>query len=186
MHRLRLVAQGLAFGLVAVMLGLLVWKVVENEGETIAQAVARGEQPVAPDFTLRALDDDEDVSLSSLRGKPVVVNFWASWCAPCKDEAPFLEQMWERYRERGLVVVGVDTNDFRRDARRFVKRYGLSFPIAYDGPGKARDAYGVSGFPETYVVDREGRVVDALVGGINTDEDRARLERAVQGVLSAS
>jgi cytochrome c biogenesis protein CcmG/thiol:disulfide interchange protein DsbE len=184
LHRLRLVGQGLAIGLVAVLLGLLVWKVVENEGETVAQAVARGEQPPAPDFTLPPLDGNADVSLSSLRGRPVVVNFWASWCDPCKDEAPFLQQMWERYRERGLVVIGVDTNDFRRDARRFVGRYGLTFPIAYDGPGKARDAYGVTGFPETYVVDPEGRVIDALVGGINTDEDRSRLERAVQSVLS--
>src|SRR5262249_19576895 len=89
-----------------------------------------------------------------LRGKAVVVNFWASWCIPCKEEAPYLEQLSRSNRSKGVVVVGVDAKDFRADAQRFARRYDLSYPLVYDGPGNTLSGYGVTGFPETFVVDR--------------------------------
>ena len=177
-------AQGAAVGLVVLLFGLLVWKLVSDEGGALAAAVARGEKPMAPGFTLSRLDEEGDLTLSSLRGKAVVLNFWASWCIPCKEEAPFLDQVWRGYRDRGLVVVGVDANDFRSDARSFMRRYGLTFPVVYDGPGKTLGRYGVTGFPETFVLDRQGRVVDAFIGAINSDEDRARLRAAIERVLA--
>jgi len=184
-HRGRLVAQGVAVGLVALLFLLLVWSLVMEEGGDLAKAAARGERPEAPDFTLERLDREGELTLSSLRGKAVVLNVWASWCLPCKEEAPFLEQVWRANRSRGLVMVGLDAKDFRKDARRFVRRFDLTFPIVYDGPGDvATDRYGVTGFPETFVVDREGRVVDVFVGAINSDEDRARLRAAVNRALA--
>jgi len=182
-RRALLVAQGVAVGLVVVLFGLLVWKLVDDEGGALAASVARGETPDAPDFTLERLDREGELTLSSLEGKAVVLNFWASWCLPCKEEAPFLERVWRENRDRGLVVVGVDAKDLRSDARAFMRRFGLTYPIVYDGPGPTTKRYGVTGFPETFVIDRDGRVVDVLIGGINSDEDRARLRAAVRRAL---
>jgi cytochrome c biogenesis protein CcmG/thiol:disulfide interchange protein DsbE len=182
-HRAKLVGQGVAIGLVALLFILLVWTLVTEEGGDLAAAAARGERPAAPDFTLERLDEEGELTLSSLRGKAVVLNVWASWCIPCKEEAPFLEQVWRESRDDGLVVVGLDAKDFRADARRFAKRFDLTFPLVYDGPGDTLSGYGVTGFPETFVLDREGRVVEAFVGGVTSDEDRARLREAVGRAL---
>ncbi len=182
-HRAKLVAQGSAIGLVALLFILLVWALATDEGGDLAAKAARGERPPAPDFTYERLEEDGELTLSSLQGKAVVLNMWASWCHPCKEEAPILEEVWQRNRDRGLVVVGVDTKDFRRDGRRFVERFDLTFPIVFDGEGDTFDAYGLTGLPETFVVDREGRLVDAIVGGVDTDEDRARLDEAIDRAL---
>jgi len=184
-RRLLLVAQGAAVGLVLMLFVLLLWKLVDDNGGALAAAVERGEQPSAPTFALERLDEDGSLDLAGLRGKPVVLNFWASWCDPCKEEAPYLEQVWRANRHRGLTVVGLDAKDFRRDARAFMRRFELTFPIVYDGPGKTLAGYGVTGFPETFVIDREGRVVEAFVGAVNSDEDRARLRAAIASALDS-
>jgi cytochrome c biogenesis protein CcmG/thiol:disulfide interchange protein DsbE len=184
-RRAKLVAQGVAVGLVVLLFVLLAWTLLTNEGGDLAAAAARGERPAAPDFTLERLDQQGDLTLSSLRGKAVVLNVWASWCIPCKDEAPFLEQVWQQKRKRDVVVVGLDAKDFRADARRFMKRFGLTFPIVYDGPGDSLGGYGVTGFPETFVIDREGKVVQAFAGAINAKEDRVRLRAAIEQALSS-
>jgi cytochrome c biogenesis protein CcmG/thiol:disulfide interchange protein DsbE len=183
-QRARLVAQGVAVGLVALLFLLLVWSLVTEEGGDLAEAAARGERPEAPDFTLERLDREGDLTLSSLRGKAVVLNVWASWCLPCKEEAPFLEQIWRENRSRGLVVVGLDAKDFRKDARRFARRFDITYPIVYDGPGDVVARYGVTGFPETFVLDRHGQIVEAFAGSVNADEDRARLRAAVDRALA--
>ncbi|MCS7007333.1 MAG: TlpA disulfide reductase family protein [Thermoleophilia bacterium] len=182
-RRAKLVGQGVAVGLVVLLLALFAWSLATEEGGTLAAAAARGERPPAPDLTLERLDGGGELALSSLRGKAVVLNIWASWCIPCKEEAPYLERVWRRHRARGLVVVGLDAKDFRRDARAFVERFGLTFPIVYDGPGDTLGRLGVTGFPETFVIDREGRVVDVIVGAITSDDDRARLARAIEEAL---
>lgn len=176
-RRLRLVSQGIALGLVVLLFALLVWSLVIDDGD----ALAKGSD--APDFTLERLDEEGELTLSSLRGKAVVLNFWASWCIPCKEEAPVLEALWRENRERGLVVVGLDAKDFRRDALDFAERFELTFPLVFDGPGDTVSPYGVTGFPETFVIDREGKVVDVLVGAVDGEEERARLERAVDEAL---
>jgi cytochrome c biogenesis protein CcmG/thiol:disulfide interchange protein DsbE len=172
-------------GLVVLLFALLLWKLVQDDGGQLGQAVARGETPAAPEFTLERLDQEGELALSSLQGKAVVLNFWASWCIPCKEEAPFLEEVWQDGRKEGLVVVGLDAKDFRRDARDFVRRYDLTFPIVYDGPGSTLSKWGVTGFPETFVIDRQGRVVETFVGAVNSDEDRARLRAATGRALDS-
>jgi cytochrome c biogenesis protein CcmG/thiol:disulfide interchange protein DsbE len=182
-RRALLVGQGLAVGLVVLLFALLVWKLVSNEGGDLVRAVDRGERPTAPDFTLERLDEGGRLTLSSLRGKGVAVNFWASWCGPCKEEAPILERVWTKNRAKGFVVLGVDGKDFERDARRFMRRYDVTYPVVFDGPGKTLDAWGVTGFPETFVLDREGRVIEAFVGAVTSEDEQTRLRRAVERAL---
>ena len=184
-RRAKLVAQGVAVGLVALLFILLAWTLLTEEGGDLAAAANRGERPQAPDFTFERLDREGQLTLSSLQGKAVVLNIWASWCIPCKEEAPFLEEVWQQNRDRNLVVIGVDAKDFRRDARRFMRRFSLTFPVVYDGPGDIWKSYGVTGLPETFVLDREGNVIEAFVGAVNSDQDRARLRLAIDRALGS-
>jgi cytochrome c biogenesis protein CcmG, thiol:disulfide interchange protein DsbE len=182
--RARLVAQGVAVGLIALLFILLAWSLLHDEGGDLGKRANRGDRPAAPDFTLDRLDQAGKLQLSSLRGKAVVLNVWASWCGPCKEEAPYLEEVWQKNRDRGLVVVGLDAKDFRADARRFARRYELTFPLVYDGPGDVIGRFGVTGFPETFVIDRDGRVVEFFAGAVNGEDERSRLESAIEDALT--
>jgi cytochrome c biogenesis protein CcmG/thiol:disulfide interchange protein DsbE len=174
-RRLRTLAQIVALAGVAGLLALLVWKL---EHQQHAPAVGA----VAPAFTLRRLEGTGRVSLASYRGKPVVLNFWASWCEPCKAEARVLETDWTSYRSRGVVFLGVDYHDLASDARRFVSAHALTFPMLEDGSGRVTGTYGISQVPETYVLNRQGRVVAHLAGPITdpsfAGEFRAALAKA--------
>jgi cytochrome c biogenesis protein CcmG/thiol:disulfide interchange protein DsbE len=176
----RLVAQALAVAGVAALLALLVWKIARQESGA-APRVDKGELVDAPEFTLRRLEGNGELSLRSLRGKVVVLNFWQSTCAPCESEAPAFQRVWERYRDEGVVVVGIDFWDLDSDARRFLRRHGITYPTVYDGPGKTLESYGVVGAPETFFIDRRGRIVGHARGELSADELVSRLE----GVLTA-
>ena len=178
--RAKLAGQVVAVGVVAALIGLLGWKVLKGD-----DGDAQIGRP-APAFTLPHLADGSEISLEQYRGKPVVINFFASWCLPCKDEAPVLEQTWKQHRGDGLVVLGVDAQDFRGDGRRFAKRFGLSYPIVYDGKGSTLGRYGLTGFPETYFVGRDGTIVaEKVVGGIDvSDANRERFRDGVEKALA--
>ena len=179
--RLRLAAQGAAVAVVVALLGLLVWKVTRDESEVTSQ-LSRGGSPTAPHFTLEKLDGSGPLTLASLRGKTIVLNFWASWCGPCKDETPLLQQGWKRWRDRDVVFVGVDVKDFRGDARQFLARYDVSYPNVYDGKGSTVGRYGVTGFPETYFIDASGRVRYRIAGPV---ADAAELDAAIRRARAA-
>jgi cytochrome c biogenesis protein CcmG/thiol:disulfide interchange protein DsbE len=179
--RTRLVLQVAAVGVVASLVGLLAWQVATKEKSAgLVKAVARGETPAAPAFDLPVLGaKDDTISLASLRGKAVVLNFWASWCEPCKEEAPLLEEVWQEYRARDVVVLGVNAQDFTSDARGFVERYGMTYPVVHDGPGSSLGRYGLSGFPETWWIDRQGRLVAYHQGPVEREDVVRGIERAL-------
>jgi cytochrome c biogenesis protein CcmG/thiol:disulfide interchange protein DsbE len=128
-------------------------------------------------FTLTAFDGTP-LALDPFRGKVVVVNFWASWCNPaCYDEAPVLERAWRTYRDRGVVVVGIDMQDTAEAAREFIRRFELTFPNAPDPGGKVAVEYGVYGVPETFFVDRAGTIRAKHVGAVTDEVIRGTLER---------
>jgi cytochrome c biogenesis protein CcmG/thiol:disulfide interchange protein DsbE len=184
--RAKLVAQGLALAAVAGLLGLLVWSVVRSDGGAAAE-LEQGKSPPAPTFALDLLDDSGRLALTDLRGKALIVNFWASWCEPCKDEAPFLQRTYERYRGQGLVVLGIDVEDFKKDARRFVKRYGLTYPNVRDVKKETIGKWGVTGYPETFFVDRNGRLVgERIQGGADLDHNREAFQRGLRLALGSS
>ena len=168
--RLRLAAQAVAVAVVVALLGLLGWKLFQDESE-VTSTLSRGGTPVAPAFSLERLDGKGELELASLRGKTVVLNFWASWCGPCKDEAPLLQQAHERWADRDVVFVGIDVKDFRGDARDFVERYGITYANVHDGKGSLVGRYGVTGYPETYFVDASGNVRYRIAGPVESVDE---------------
>lgn len=117
------------------------------------------------------------VSLEAHRGHVVLLNFWASWCYPaCYEEAPVLESAWRAYRERGLVVIGIDIQDTEAAGRRFIQQFGLTFPNAPDPKGKVSIDYGVYGVPETFLIDRRGLIRDKKVGAVTEAYIKEKVE----------
>lgn len=108
----------------------------------------------APDFTLTDLEGKK-VSLSDYRGKVIVIDFWATWCPPCKDSIPFLESLYQRYKERGIVVIGVSFDEDVELVKRFKERYPMTYPTLM-GEGWIKNNYGLIGIPEMFIIGRDG------------------------------
>lgn len=154
------------------VLALLAYGFTTNPRDIPSPLVGR---PAAP-FTLTGFDGGP-VALAALRGKVVVLNFWASWCRPaCYEEAPTLERGWRAYRDRGVVVLGVDIQDHDDAARTFIRDFRLSFANAPDRGGKVSVDYGVYGVPETFFIDRDGRIRVKHVGVVTDEIFRATVE----------
>jgi thiol-disulfide isomerase/thioredoxin len=131
---------------------------------------------LAPDLALKGLDG-QLVRLSELRGKPVVVNFWATWCPPCKQEMPDLEKTYQKYRGEGLVFLGVDQMEDLDTVQQFVKENGYSWTFLLDSDGEASKAYRASALPTTYFVDRQGIIRDVQIGAINASQLESKLSK---------
>jgi len=184
-----------ALGVVAGLLALLVWRVVDQgRGAQLVSLIREGKKPAAPAFMLPVLWDrnetwppdargalaDGKVSPAELRGRPVVVNFWASWCIPCKGEAPLLASSARVHRGK-VVFLGIDVQDFKSDARRFLRRYDTPYVSVRDGPGSTYAHYGLTGVPETYWIDARGRIVAHYAGQINGDQLEEGIREAEAG-----
>jgi cytochrome c biogenesis protein CcmG/thiol:disulfide interchange protein DsbE len=143
----------------AALIGLLAYGVSsKGTSTTLDQAVARGERPQAPSRALPRLGATGERSLADYRGKVVVLNVWASWCDPCREEIPLLERTQRRIAGQGATVLGVDTQDASPDALAFLRDRGVTFPSVRDRDRAYGREFGVTGYPETFLIDRRGRV----------------------------
>ena len=166
----RLAAQGLAVALVIGLLALLVWRVANGNDKGVAQALKDGQRPTAPVFDLPRLDGNGRIDLASLRGKkPIVLDFWASWCVPCVHESRRLEAARKAYGNR-VAFIGVDTKDFSGDARQWQRKHGITYPSVHDGSGSVLTKWGGLPIPRIFFVDRQGTVV----GEMGPEEDLPR------------
>ncbi len=141
------------------------------------------DKPATP-FTL-TLFDGRQLSLEELRGQVVFLNFWASWCPPCRAEARTLEAAWQKYQERDVVFVGVNIQDTEEAARGFLQEFGITYPNGRDGAGKIAIDYGVWGLPETFIIDRDGRITYKHIGLLGWMTITTKLDEALQGMVSA-
>ncbi len=189
---LRLALQLSALALVGSLLALLVWRLVaSSRGAELVSRIRQGEKPAAPAFVLpviwphaetwprplRPVLADGQIALAELRGHPVVLNIWASWCIPCKKEAPELAASARAHAGR-VAFLGLDVQDFKSDARRFLGRYDVRYVSVRDGGGATGDAYGITGVPETYWIDARGRIVDHYPGQVSRPQLEAGIAKA--------
>lgn len=177
-------------GVAAVIALLAIGLMRDDLGTSIQDALDEGSRPDAPAMTLPVLQAADgigpagaDLALDDLRGRIVVVNFWASWCLPCITEAPVLEAVAQRYREGGeVVVLGVDSEDLTDNARAFIREHGVTYPIVRDGPGDYRRDFQVGYYPETFVIDAEGRIALKIIGEVTAEE---QLTTAIEQLRAA-
>jgi thiol-disulfide isomerase/thioredoxin len=113
----------------------------------------------AKDFSLYSLDGNKRVELKNFKDKPIVINFWASWCGPCREEMPFFEKAWDEYKDKGVIFLGINVLDEEKNARDFLHSFGISYINLRDSSGEAANTYGVNALPVTFFIDKEGKIL---------------------------
>ena len=161
-------------GVLAVV-GLLTYGLV-TKGEARVEV---GEE--FPDAELPRLDGNGTGSVAEHRGDWVLVNVWASWCGPCREESPALQRFHEEHQDDGFTVVGIDSRDVSDEAREFIEEYELTYPQLHDGPGDRPDELGMTGFPESFLVDPEGNVALVTPGPVDEDYLTENVEPLIEG-----
>ena len=159
----------LAVGLVVLALvALLIYGVTSTgPSRSLDSQVAKGLKPPAPALALTSLHDGSPKTLADYKGKVVVLNVWASWCGPCKSESPLLERWHRRMTPLGGTVVGIDTLDIKDDALNFIKEHDLTYPQLDDRDGTSIKKLGTSQYPESFVVDKQGRIRALMRGPVD-------------------
>jgi cytochrome c biogenesis protein CcmG/thiol:disulfide interchange protein DsbE len=197
--RARLVVRGVAILVAAAFVALLAYGLVKQAPETtIDDRLARAQTAPAPGFELELLHRgdpgarlsrrlsrplaDGRLALGELRGTPVVLNFWASWCVPCREEAPLLERTWrEDGRPRGVLFLGLNMQDVREDARAFLREFDVSYPNVRDRGKTVAPEWGVTGIPETFFITAHGEIAGHVIGVISAEQMRDGIAAAVSG-----
>ncbi|MDR2072345.1 MAG: TlpA family protein disulfide reductase [Spirochaetaceae bacterium] len=164
------------------------------EGQTggisreVERAFAEANLPVVrqrilpPDFSLPLLGGG-NISLSALKGKVVLLNFWATWCPPCRTEMPSMETLYRRFKNRNFEILAVDCAERTPDVQRFVRSNNYSFPVALDSSGEISSLYGITGLPTTYILDRDGRIIHRVVGSL--DWNNRKIIAAIEVLLKS-
>jgi len=151
-----------AFATLALLMGFLGWGLWKS-------LTGPRSSGVAPDFTVESYDG-RAVTLSEQRGQVVIVNFWASWCLPCREEAAYLEQTWRKYKDKGVMFVGVDWVDTPTNALAYIKEFDITYPNGPDLGTKIAQVYRIQGVPETYYVDKRGMLRGVHIGPLKSPE----------------
>jgi cytochrome c biogenesis protein CcmG/thiol:disulfide interchange protein DsbE len=194
----RRLPRALVFVGVLLFLGLLAYGLsIKGPDDSIDQRLSDGKTAAAPGFSLELLElgelprklagpigeaaVDGKVGIGELRGTPMVINLWASWCSPCRQEAVVLERSWRRWGPEGVLFLGLDIQDLRGDARDFLKEEGVTYPTVRDAGKDVAKEYGATGIPETYFVSRRGRVVGHVIGVVSDHQLNAGVVAARAG-----
>lgn len=188
-------ATSLAFALAVGLVALLAWGILQDSpGSGLVAKVAQGQAPTTPPFDLEAVwpEDrawprelrpalaDGKLAVGELRGRPVVLNMWASWCIPCREEAPILNAS-ARTHQGKVTFIGVDVRDLRADALDFLREFRVPYVSLRDREDRTFRAYGLTGVPETYYLDATGRIVAHSPGAITRSTLEAGIRQAIQG-----
>ena len=162
------------------LIGILAYGFMRDPRYITSPLIGR---PAAP-FAV-TLFDGKKLSLDDLRGKAVFLNFWASWCPPCRAEARDLEAAWQTFKDSDVVFLGIDIQDTEEDGRAFLREFNITYPNGRDLSGKVAVDYGVWGIPETYFIDPQGRITYKHVGSLGSALITAKLDEARRGIVSA-
>jgi cytochrome c biogenesis protein CcmG, thiol:disulfide interchange protein DsbE len=201
--RRRLIPRALAIGAVLAFIGLLAYGLLASGSSTrIDESLAEGEAPLAPSFDLEVLEPgalpgrlrgdvgpaigDGRLALEELEGTPLLLNFWASWCIPCREEAPLLQRGWERFGPSGVLFLGLNMQDLTDDARDFLEEFSITYPTIREPSNEVARSYGATGIPETYFISGRGRVVSHVIGVLSQDQLRAGIRAARRGVIAGT
>lgn len=181
LDRRQLVAALVGGALVVLVLVLLIVGLTnQGVGTRIDDSLDAGKRVAAPALNLPVLSPGSSggvapaggrLALADLKGRPVLINFWASWCIPCRDEAPVIERIWRQAAPRGAVVLGLDTQDVTSDALAFMRRYRMSYPSVRDGTDATQRAWELTGVPESFLIDRQGRIALHITGPIGSGQE---------------
>lgn len=185
-------------GILALFIALLAYGLVTKAPKTgIDDNLVRAKSVQAPGFSLPVLETgvlgrdlsaqlapalaDRRVALTDLRGRPIVLNFWASWCVPCRDEAPLLERSWRAARREGVLFVGLNQQDISEDARTFMREFGVSYLNVRDPSDATAREWGVTGLPETFFLTPDGNIVGHVIGVLSPEQMRRGIQAAKTG-----
>lgn len=158
----------LSFGVLALLLGVFAWGLIRARSGPLQEGRA-------PDFTLTSFEG-ETLTLDDLHGQVVVLNFWASWCDPCREEADYLEITWRKFQGQGVVFVGVDYLDSEREALKYIEEYGITYFNGPDLRTEISQAYRIQGVPETFFIDPEGMIRGVKIGPLHPPELEEKIE----------
>ena len=157
-----------AFAVILALLGLLAWGLRKVQAGPV-------ESGMAPDFTLTSFDG-RTLTLSELRGQVVIINFWASWCPPCREEAAYLEQTWRKYKDKGVIFIGVDWVDTEKEALAYMDEFDLTYFNGPDIGTRIAQAYNIQGVPETFYVAKNGELRGVHIGPLKSPQLDEKIE----------
>ena len=172
------VVKGIAILVLAILISLFTVFLATGLSNRTSATGRSGEQLIgrkSPEFIAAGINGDQ-VSLSNYFGSPVVLNFWASWCPPCREETPHFEKIWRLHRQKDVVMLGINVQDTLADADKYLTEFDVTFTNARDKDGKIMVDYGVTGLPVTFFIDREGIIIGRWVGSIGESSLKSRVE----------
>ncbi|WP_042346277.1 thiol-disulfide oxidoreductase ResA [Bacillus massiliigorillae] len=167
----RLIMRSVVLGLLGIA---ILYTLYANFTKEDNKVVAKGQE--APDFVLTDLEGKKH-QLSDYKGQGVFLNFWGTWCPPCKEEMPYMDNQYQQYKDKGVQVLAVNIEESEVAVSSFVKKLGLSFPVPLDRDGRVNDAYGVFNLPVTFLIDKNGKIIDIIEAGMTEELVRQQMER---------